>query len=170
MSHACLHDHKTPRRCASLAAYMAYVYAYVDAAPPRRGRRPPQATSPSTTCTASARRPTPGRRCRPPAPAPPHASPWASRRRPTGCSTSSGAGTEEVTWGRGGQLIRCMCTCTYYVHKDAVYSIGTCAGLRACSHMRRARVPPPLYAACAPARVYMQPGMLCSLPPPPVDP
>jgi hypothetical protein len=66
----------------------------------RAPRRPPQASV--TTCTASARRPTPGRRCSPPALARPGATAWASRRRPTGCSTSSGAMTAVLrgaVWG-----------------------------------------------------------------------
>ena len=44
-----------------------------------------------TTCTATARRPTLGRRSPPPAPPPPNACSWALRRHPTACSTSSGA-------------------------------------------------------------------------------
>jgi hypothetical protein len=42
--------------------------------------------------------------------------------------------------GEEGLLIPCICVCTYhvYTHKDAVYSIGICAYVRACLHMRRA--------------------------------
>lgn len=50
-----------------------------------------------------------------------------------------GYGGGDVRWRRG-QLIRCICICIYhvYIHKDAVYSIGVCACVRACLHMRRA--------------------------------
>ena len=45
-----------------------------------------------TTCTATALRPTIGRRSPPQASPPLNALAWALRRRPTACSTSSGAG------------------------------------------------------------------------------
>ena len=109
--------------------------AYVrECAPACAPRRPPQATS--TTCTASARRPTPGRRCPRPAPAPPRATTWALRRRPTACSTSSEAMAAAVTRGGAGQLRRMGLVARDAAMRRASLSVSFCKRKYAVGHGR----------------------------------